>query len=217
MKKIILALTLLAPLSVMASEWTGTVVGITDGDTITVLNSQKKQVKIRMTEIDAPESHQAFGTQSKQSLSDLCFKKPVVVNDHGTDRYKRTLGRVKCAGIDANAEQVKRGMAWAYRQYLTDQSIATLEEQTKSSRTGLWADENPTAPWDFRHGSNAAKQKAPKAQKNQELAESSYSCGSKTKCGQMTSCSEANHYLNNCGLTRLDRDHDGVPCESICR
>lgn len=220
MKKTLIALTLLAPLSVLANEWTGTVVAIADGDTMTVLNEHKKQVKIRMAEIDAPESKQAFGSQSKQSLSELCFKKAAVIEDHGTDKYKRTIGRVKCAGIDANAEQVKRGMAWAYRQYLTDQSIADLEEKAKAAKSGLWSDENPLTPWDFRHGGKKAKQNKvnTKAQKNEEIATGTgfENCGDKRYCKEMKSCNEAKHYLNDCGVSRLDRDNDGVPCESLC-
>jgi len=144
-KTLIKTILLLLPLTSYATSWTGTVIGISDGDTVTVLNSDKQPFKIRLTEIDAPEHDQAFGEKSKQSLSDLCFKKSVTVDDKGTDRYKRTLGRINCAGIDANAEQVKRGLAWAYRQYLTDQTIAELEAKAKAkeNKTGLWADNNP--------------------------------------------------------------------------
>lgn len=219
MKKLVLALALLTPITAFSTEWTGTVVGISDGDTLTVLNAEKRQVKIRMAEIDAPESKQAFGTQSKQSLSDICFKKSVVVDDHGGDRYKRTLGRIKCDGVDANAEQVRRGMAWAYKQYLTDQSIAALEEEAKSNKTGLWTDENPTPPWEFRHGgktANAASKKLP-IKKASTRSDSGFECGAKSRCGDMNSCAEAEFYLNECGLSRLDRDHDGMPCESLCR
>lgn len=208
-------LILLAPLPAAAAEWSGTVVGISDGDTLTVLNTEKRQIKIRLAEIDAPESKQAFGTQAKQSLSDICFKKPVVIDDKGTDRYKRTLGRLRCDGVDANAEQVKHGMAWAYKQYLTDQAIADLEEQAKIAGTGLWADENPTPPWEFRHGGKAAK--AAKASFIKTASSGGFECAGKSKCGEMSNCAEANFYLNECGLGRLDRDHDGVPCESICR
>jgi endonuclease YncB( thermonuclease family) len=216
MKKFVFALTLLTPLSAFSNEWAGIVIGISDGDTLTVLNENKRQIKIRLAEIDAPESKQAFGQKSKQSLSDLCFKKSVVVDDHGKDRYKRTLGRITCAGVDANAEQVRRGMAWAYKQYLTDQAIAGLEDTARSNKAGLWADENPTPPWEFRHGGKTAK-----AAKNLPVKKvstsSGFECGSKSRCGDMSSCAEAEFYLNQCGLRKLDRDRDGVPCESLCR
>lgn len=214
MKKAILLL-LLVPLLAFGSEWSGVVVGVSDGDTVTVLNPEKRQVKIRLVEIDAPESKQAFGTQSKQSLSDICFKKEVIVNDRGTDKYNRTLGRLNCGGVDANAEQVKRGMAWAYRQYLTDQSIIKLEDDAKTGTVGLWHDEHPTPPWEFRHGAKVSKAK--KSVEKSTSSSNGFECGGKTTCGQMNDCAEANFYLNKCGLGRLDRDRDGVPCESICR
>jgi endonuclease YncB( thermonuclease family) len=99
MKKIIVALAMLmTSMPNMAAEWTGTIVGIFDGDTVTAINEQKQQIKIRLAEIDAPEKSQDFGQQSKQSLSNLCFQKSVVVDDKGQDRYKRTLGRIRCNG-----------------------------------------------------------------------------------------------------------------------
>jgi endonuclease YncB( thermonuclease family) len=213
-KNILLGLLLL-PLSASAVEWTGTVIGISDGDTLKVLNEQKQQIKIRLAEIDAPESSQAFGQQSKQSLSDLCFQKSVVVHDQGQDKYKRTLARIECNGIDANAEQVRRGMAWAYRQYLKDHLISLLrfEADAKEKKIGLWNDSNPTPPWEFRHGKKSAT--IPTVSTVTKSADAQ--CGTKTKCGEMASCDEARFYLNSCGLTRLDRDHDGVPCESLCK
>ncbi len=218
MKKLLLALALVLPLSAHSSEWTGTVVGISDGDTLTVLNAEKRTVKIRLSEIDAPESKQAYGQQSKQSLSDICFNKAVVVDDHGTDRYKRTLGRIRCDGTDANAEQVRRGMAWAYRQYLTDPAITDLENAAKASKAGLWADSSPVPPWEFRHGGAAAKAVTSKpTRKAVPKSSGGFECGGKTVCREMASCAEAEFYLNTCGLRRLDRDSDGVPCESICR
>jgi len=106
-------------------------------------------------------------------------------------------------------------MAWAYRQYLTDQSIAELEEQAKAAGAGLWADSEPTPPWEFRHGGKSAK--AVKASAETSASSSGLECAGKSKCGEMSSCAEAKFYLNECGVGRLDRDHDGVPCESICR
>ena len=90
-------------------ELSGKVVAVADGDTLTVLFNHR-QVKVRLTEIDAPEKKQQFGNRSKQSLSDLCFNKTATLADTGKDRYGRTLARVYCDGVDANAEQVRRGM-----------------------------------------------------------------------------------------------------------
>jgi endonuclease YncB( thermonuclease family) len=215
-KLMVFMLSIMMPVASWATEWTGTVVGISDGDTVTVLNTEKRQVKIRLTEIDAPESKQAFGAQSKQSLTELCFKKTVVVIDNGTDKYKRTLGRIRCDGVDANAEQVKRGMAWAYRQYLTDQSIASFEDIAKAEKLGLWADNEPMPPWEFRHGGKAIKAKAD-VKSNSTSSSSHLECAGKSMCKDMSNCAEANFYLNECGVKRLDRDHDGIPCESLCK
>lgn len=132
------------------ADFTGKVVAVADGDTITVLHD-KVQVKVRLTEIDAPEKKQAFGNRSKESLSDLCFGKTATLIEKSKDRYGRTLARVTCDGTDANAEQVRRGLAWAYTKYLTDPQIKVLEEEARASRLGLWRDETPVPPWEWRH------------------------------------------------------------------
>ena len=142
---------LLMPLASQAQEWSGQVIAVQDGDTLTVLDAQNQAIKIRLVEIDAPEKSQDYGQKSKQSLSDLCFGKQAKVDDKGLDKYKRTLGRVTCDGIDANAEQVRLGLAWAYRKYLTDPKIADLEQAAKAEKIGLWADGEPIPPWEFRH------------------------------------------------------------------
>ena len=129
-----------------AATFTGKVVGIADGDPLTVLNENKQQVKIRLAEIDAPESKQPFGAKSKQSLSELCFGKRAEVVPRATDRYKRTVARVKCAGVDANAEQVNRGMAWVYRKYAKDNNLYVLQHEAKSAERGLWSDPSPIPP-----------------------------------------------------------------------
>ena len=93
------------------------VVSVHDGDTLTVLIDQR-QVKVRLTDIDAPELGQPFGTRSKQSLSEMCFGKVASLDVRGHDRYKRALAQVTCDGRDANAEQVRRGYAWTYTRYV---------------------------------------------------------------------------------------------------
>jgi endonuclease YncB( thermonuclease family) len=109
-----------------ASELTGKVVGIADGDTFTLLTADKQQVKIRLAEIDAPESGQPYGNKSKQALSGLVFGKDVRVVVQTTDRYGRTVGRPYVGDLDVCAEMVRMGAAWAYRDYLRDRSLLPL-------------------------------------------------------------------------------------------
>ena len=190
-------------------------VGISDGDTLTLLVANKTQVKARLVEIDAPEKEQAYGMQSKKSLSDLCFRKTAQAAVKGKDKYRRSLVRLYCDGVDANAEQVRRGMAWAFQKYLTDQSIADLEKEAKSKKVGLWADPNPVAPWDFRHPKIPAA--TPARFLNIPHSES-FSCkGKNAYCKSMKSCAEAMFYLKECGATKLDRDFDGIPCDKLCK
>lgn len=135
----------------------GKVVGVADGDTVTLLDDAKRQHKIRLSGIDAPEKKQAFGQRSKESLSDLVFAKTVDVETDKVDRYGRQVGKIWINGVDANLEQVKRGMAWHYKQYAREQSkkdqrdYAEAEVEAREARRGLWVDASPIAPWDFRH------------------------------------------------------------------
>lgn len=135
---------------------TGRVVGVADGDTITVLDNQKTQHKIRLAGIDAPEKNQAFGVASKRSLSDLVYGKQVEVDWTKHDRYGRTVGKVVVNDVDANLEQIKRGIAWFYAEYQNEQSVQdrlyykSAQDDAQRNRLGLWGDTNPLAPWDFR-------------------------------------------------------------------
>lgn len=142
----LLALLLASALPAYADK----VIGIADGDTLTVLHDQKP-LKIRLADIDAPEKKQAFGQASKQSLSDMCFGKDATYRAQAIDKYGRTAARVTCAGIDANRAQVELGMAWAYTQYNRDGGLPAVQAAARSSRKGLWADKAPMPPWEFRH------------------------------------------------------------------
>lgn len=157
MKSTIAAGLLLAALACTAATIEGRVVGVADGDTITVLDDNKVQHKIRLAGIDAPEKKQPFGQRSKQSLSDLVFDKAVTVETNKRDKYRREVGKVLVDGTDANLEQVKRGMAWHYKAYEREQpaidrkAYADEENEARAARLGLWADEEPVSPWAFRH------------------------------------------------------------------
>lgn len=135
-----------------------TVIAISDGDTLTA-RCTTETLKIRLAEIDAPEKAQPFGNRSKQSLAELCFQKEAEVVPQTLDRYGRTVARVTCKGIDANREQVKRGMAWAFTKYLTDKTIKDEELAARAAQVGLWADSSPpVAPWDWRKQAKEVQQ-----------------------------------------------------------
>jgi len=137
-----------------AEGFSGRVVGVADGDTLTVLAGET-QHKVRLAEIDAPEKKQAFGEKARQSLAALCFNQRAEVSVGKTDFYRRTVARVRCRGVDASLHQVQQGLAWAYTQYLTDPDVATAEKLARGSSLGLWVDAAPTAPWAFRKGAKA--------------------------------------------------------------
>lgn len=157
LNKLFAVYALLFTLTAYSEIIEGRVVGIADGDTITVLDDTNTQHKIRLAGIDAPEKKQAFGNSSKKSLSDLVFAKSVTVETDKRDKYGREVGKVLVGGVDANLEQVKRGMAWHYKAYEREQSVidrkvyADAENEAKHARRGLWTDAAPEPPWEFRN------------------------------------------------------------------
>ena len=134
----------------------GKVVGITDGDTLTVLDSENTQHKVRLAGIDAPEKGQPFGQKSKEALSSCAYGLKALIEGRKLDRFGRLVGKVLVNGQDCNLNQVKHGMAWHYKQYLAEQApedrliYSEAEIQAKTMKIGLWIDNNPTPPWQFR-------------------------------------------------------------------
>jgi endonuclease YncB( thermonuclease family) len=144
-----LAFTFLVIHGAAASEISGQVVGVHDGDSLTVF-VDRHEVKVRLADIDAPELKQAFGQRSKQSLSDLCLTKNATLEDQGRDRYGRTIARVRCADVDANREQVRRGMAWVFDRYVKDRSLYADQSAAQAAIRGLWGDPKAMPPWAWR-------------------------------------------------------------------
>ena len=148
---------LLSSQTALSESYIGRVVGVSDGDTITVLDSANVQHKIRLTGIDAPEKNQAFGNISKQHLANLVFSKTVTIETNKLDRYRRELGKVLIGSTDANLEQIRAGLAWHYKQYERQQPVgerqayASAEQEARTTKRGLWRDPSPIAPWEFRH------------------------------------------------------------------
>ena len=208
-----------------ASCFDAPVVAIADGDTVTVLRQTTagpRQVRVRLTEIDAPERRQPWGARARQALADKVFRRTVRVVADDEDRYGRLLARLYVADgntptqRDVNREMVREGHAWVYRRYATENWLPD-ETAARNSGIGLWSGSvgAPIPPWEWRRGERnrkvAALGNVPTA------TAMPFSCGAKRYCREMTSCAEARFHLKTCGLRTMDGDNDGVPCEkNLC-
>lgn len=144
-----------------AADFAARVVAVHDGDTLTVL-LDRRQIRVRLVEIDAPELRQAFGRRSRESLAGMCAGVTALISEQGRDRYGRTLGRVSCAGKDANAEQVRRGMAWVFVRYASKGSpLYRIQTEARIEHRGLWSDAHPAAPWEWRQQHRAKSTSLP--------------------------------------------------------
>lgn len=146
-----LLLVLCFPSFSTASDFSGRVVAILDGDTIEVLHSRTTE-RIRLAGIDCPEKKQPFGQRAKQTTSTLSFGHDVTVHRAGKDRYGRTIGAVELPdGTNLNYELVRQGWCWWYWKYVPDEIfLAVLEMRAREAKKGLWVDPNPIPPWEFR-------------------------------------------------------------------
>lgn len=133
----------------VVEEFSGKVVGVTDGDTLKVLVDQRP-VTIRLEGIDAPEAGQSYGNKAKKALAERVAGKTVTVRKTGVDRYGRTLGIILANGTDINAKLIEDGWAWHSKKYNDEERLAEREAAARTAKRGLWADEQPLAPWDYR-------------------------------------------------------------------
>ena len=146
----------LVSLACFADQLAGKVIKVTDGDTVNVLTSNNETHKIRLSGIDAPEKKQAFGNRSKQALADLIDGKTVMVEYNKLDKYQRVVGKITFNGQDVNLRQIKLGLAWHYKKYEKEQDVedrsiyANAEYLAQRDKRGLWVDENPIEPWNYR-------------------------------------------------------------------
>ena len=144
-------------LAIHAEVLVGTVVGVSDGDTITVLDADKTEHKIRLMGIDAPESEQDFGAASKQALSNYIYQREVTVEYKKFDKYKRIVGKVILDKQDICLAMISDGMAWHYKDYAKEQSktdrdlYSQAEVKARQAKIGLWQDSKAIAPSAFRH------------------------------------------------------------------
>jgi endonuclease YncB( thermonuclease family) len=145
----------LAPRALIRAE----VTGVADGDTLSVLLDGTR-ISVRLARIDAPEKRQPFGRRSEQSLRQLVWKRTVTLEWHRLDRYGRPIADVTLDGLDVNAEQVKRGMAWVYLQYSQDAKLIALEREARAAKLGLWEQPDPVAPWQWRQVNRVTRPEA---------------------------------------------------------
>ncbi len=201
------------------------VVAVSDGDTITIQTLDHQRLKVRLAEIDAPESSQPYGARSKRELSEILFRRLVVVRPSGTDRYGRTIAHIETAGRDAGRLMIERGAAWYFVQFGHDPRLAAAERTARKDRIGLWAlsAEQRVPPWAWRQTDRSRPRRpvtalplVPWPGLNRPMDAAADRCASKRFCAQMSSCEDAVYHLRVCGQKRLDGDRDGKPCERLC-
>jgi len=122
----------------------------------------------------------------------------------------KTVSPIEIQGTDINLTQVKKGLAWVYDRYCSDRTYYRAETLAREGHMGLWGQPNPIEPWNYRRGKRKQSTKSFSGKSN-------FECGKKQYCSQMDSCEEVMFYFNECGLSKLDGNNDGEPCESICK
>jgi endonuclease YncB( thermonuclease family) len=134
----------------------GRVVGVVDGDTLTLLDAQLRQRRIRLLGVDAPESGQPFGGASKRQLAGMVFGRPAQARCGKPDRYGREICQVLIDGVDVGQAQIVAGMAWYYVRYggglpaVLRAQYGAAQTAARAERRGLWSDAEPRPPWDWR-------------------------------------------------------------------
>lgn len=195
-----------------ADEFDAKVIAVLDGDTVLVLRDGNK-IKVRLANIDAPESDQEFGRESRQALVDRVLKKQVHINSQAVDSYGRMIAEISLDRKSVNEAQVQNGMAWEYSHYHRNKRYLSLNQQAQQSRRGLWAQSvKPVSPKHWRK-THPAKTQISQATTSAHL---NSACGKKHLCSQIISCEEAKIYFLQCGLKTLDGNSDGIPCENLC-
>jgi endonuclease YncB( thermonuclease family) len=134
----------------------GRVIRVADGDTITILDANNRQLRVRLATIDAPEAQQDFGQRARQNLNELVYGKEVTIESAKRDQYGRIVGKVIIDQKDVNLEQIRQGFAWHYRRHANEQTpedkrlYAEAETEAKREKRGLWSGGEPSPPWQWR-------------------------------------------------------------------
>lgn len=148
LRALILSATL--PTHAQAAEIPVKIIQITDGDTVGMIDAEKRYFKVRLSGIDSPERKQAFSDKAKEALSAKVFEKDIVLDESGKDRYGRVLGVLKLEGRNINREMVAEGWAWQFVRYDKSVELRDAEADARAKKLGLWADAMPVAPREYR-------------------------------------------------------------------
>jgi endonuclease YncB( thermonuclease family) len=193
----------------LAEEFDAEVIAVMDGDTVMVLRDGRK-IKIRLANIDAPESDQEFGRESRQVLVNRVLKKQAHIKSQATDHYGRMIAEISVDNHSVNEEQVQNGMAWEYSHFHRNKRYLDLQSEAQQAYRGLWQKKGgqiQPEQWRKTH---------PSRLQITQLRDANMLCGTKHLCSQMISCEEAKLYFMQCGVKALDGNGDGVPCERLC-
>jgi micrococcal nuclease len=153
-KRIVLLVVFLISLPIGAHAWTGKVVSVIDGDSLTVFRAGYGEVEIRLYGIDAPEFDQAFGRAAKKHLAAIIFRRKVDVETLDRDKHDRSVAILRQNGLNVNEMVVRDGYAWVYRHYCKRRIChdwLRLETAARQKKIGLWQKAGPVPPWEFRH------------------------------------------------------------------
>lgn len=218
---------LLTPITGLA--WSTKIVEVVDGDTLVVLRDGQR-TEVRLYGIDCPERDQDYGQQATALTTALGTGRNVEIEERTVDSYGRVVALVKVDGLLLNALIIENGFAWVYRQYCKEQFCSAwikLEKTARAQHKGIWAGSNTTPPWEWRNKQRTAEAATEKAEAEKDnviligadkpaqgpSSRNSSRCDGRIYCSQMTSCQEATYFLRNCPGTKMDGNHDGVPCE----
>lgn len=176
---------------------------VVDGDTLSVRTAEGRDIRVRVAEINAPETGAPFAKRARQALNDLVWTKDLAVRLYDVDNYGRMVAHVYVGDVDTGRELVRAGLAVVYCRYSTDASLREEEQHARAKKLGIWS--QARIP---RGACEDAVNISPSLPRR---------CGAKKYCRQMASCAEAIFYLRECGVTTMDGDEDGIPCEaSLC-
>ena len=215
-----LLFTVLLAIPSLCHAWSGKVIHVADGDTITVLREGKK-VKVRLYGIDTPEKSQWYGQNAKSFTSAQVFGKTVEVQEIDVDRYGRVVGLVSVGNLVLNRHLVAYGYAWVYHHYCKEpfcSEWSRVEAKARSEKRGLWKTANAIPPWEYRRSKRKKKTRQPLKVESGSGCDCSgnlYNCSDFKTQRQAQECYDHCKRVKGRDVHKLDRDGDGRVCESL--